>query len=88
MEKVAGTDTAVFSGSMACDYMNIISKDPDDSPINIATGTTSSILANRLSWYFDLKGPSIQIDTACSSSMTAVDLACRSLQGGQASMVC
>jgi hypothetical protein len=51
------------------------------------TGTTMSILANRLSWYFDLKGPSIQLDTACSSSMTAMDLACKSLQDSQTSMV-
>lgn len=87
MERLAGTDTAVFSGSMSYDYMNIVSKDPDRSPVNTATGTTSSILANRLSWYFDLRGPSIQVDTACSSSMTAVDLACQSLRGEQTSMV-
>ncbi|KAI1076952.1 polyketide synthase PksD [Whalleya microplaca] len=86
VERLAGTDTAVFSGSMSYDYMNIISKDPDRSPVNTATGTTASILANRLSWYFDLRGPSIQVDTACSSSMTAVDLACQSLRGEQTSM--
>jgi acyl transferase domain-containing protein len=87
IENVAGTNTAVISGSMSNDYMNMLSKDPDNSPDHTATGTTNSILANRLSWYFDLKGPSIQVDTACSSSMIAMDLACKSLQTPQTSMV-
>lgn len=87
MEKARGTDTAVFAGSMADDYMNIVSKDPDEAPVNVATGTCSAMLANRLSWYFDLRGPSVEINTACSSSMVAMDLACQSLRAGQTSMV-
>ncbi|KAI8944740.1 polyketide synthase PksD [Xylaria longipes] len=86
VETVAGTETAVFSSSMAEDFMRIVSKDPDQAPMNTPTGTTPCILANRLSWYFDLTGPSIQVNTACSSSMIAMDLACRSLQSGQSSM--
>ncbi|KAI0509380.1 polyketide synthase PksD [Xylaria bambusicola] len=86
VESVAGTDTAVFSSSMAEDFMRIVAKDPDQAPMNTATGTTPCILANRLSWYFDLTGPSIQVNTACSSSMIAMDLACRSVQSGQCSM--
>ncbi|KAI1138716.1 hypothetical protein F5Y05DRAFT_403935 [Hypoxylon sp. FL0543] len=85
-EKAAGTDTAVFAASMSEDYMRILVKDPDEAPTNIATGTCSAMLANRLSWYFDLKGPSVEINTACSSSMVAMDLACQSLQTGQTSM--
>ncbi|KAI0444956.1 polyketide synthase PksD [Xylaria telfairii] len=87
VEKVAGTETAVFSSSMSEDFMRIVAKDPDQAPMNTPTGTTPCILANRLSWYFDLTGPSIQVNTACSSSMIAMDLACRSLQSGQSSMV-
>ncbi|KAI0197537.1 polyketide synthase PksD [Astrocystis sublimbata] len=86
VEQVAGSDTAVFSSSMAEDFMRIVSKDPDQAPMNTPTGTTPCMLANRLSWYFDLTGPSIQVNTACSSSMIAMDLACRSLQSGQSSM--
>ncbi|KAF1852053.1 polyketide synthase PksD [Cucurbitaria berberidis CBS 394.84] len=86
VEDIAGTDTGVFSGSMESDYHRTISKDPDEAPTNTATGASVSILANRLSWYFDLKGPSMQLNTACSSSMIAVDLACQSLRSGQSSM--
>ncbi|PVI00072.1 polyketide synthase PksD [Periconia macrospinosa] len=86
VESVAGTETGVFSGSMESDYHRTVSKDPDEAPNNTATGASVSILSNRLSWYFDLKGPSMQLNTACSSSMIAVDLACQSLRSGQSSM--
>jgi len=86
-ERIAGTETGVFVGSMESEYHRSTSRDPDTAPINTATGTSVSILANRLSWYFDLKGPSIQLNTACSSSMIALDLGCQSLRSGQSSMV-
>ncbi|KAH9903662.1 polyketide synthase PksD [Xylariomycetidae sp. FL2044] len=86
IEKVAGSDTAVFSSSMAEDYTRVVSRDPEGSPLATATGTTACMLANRISWYFDLKGPSLQINTACSSSMIATDVACQSLRSGQTSM--
>lgn len=86
VEAVAGSQTAVFSASMTDDYTRIIAKDPDDTPTTTATGNNPSILANRLSWYFDLRGPSMSLNTACSTSMIAMDLACRSLDNGQSSM--
>lgn len=86
-EDAAGTDTSVFAASMTNDYLKLIAKDPEEGPKNTATGTSSSILANRLSWYFDFKGPSVQVNTACSSSIIAIDLACQSLRGRQSSMV-
>ena len=52
-----------------------------------ATGTEFSILANRLSWFYDLNGPSVSLDTACSSSLMALHLACQSLKLGEADMV-
>ncbi|KAF7535686.1 hypothetical protein G7054_g5162 [Neopestalotiopsis clavispora] len=85
-EKIAGTDTAVFAASMADDWTMITYKDPDEAPTNTATSTSPSILANRLSWYFDFRGPSIQVNTACSSSMIATDLAVQCLRNGQSSM--
>lgn len=66
----------------------MIAKDPDQAPQMVSTSTSPSIQANRLSWYFDLRGPSIHVNTACSSSMIAMDLACQSLRNGQSSMVC
>ena len=72
---------------MADDYSRMLAKDPDDVPTYGVLGAAPSILANRVSWYYDLHGPSIHVDTACSSSMVAVDLACQSIINGDSSMV-
>lgn len=73
---------------MSDDYSRIISKDFDTAPPQGLTGIQPSILPNRISWYFDLRGPSVHIDTACSSSMFAVDMACQALRSGNATTVC
>lgn len=72
---------------MADDYSQILFKDGDNMPRTTATGTAHAILANRVSWFFNFLGPSIHIDTACSGSMVAIDLACGSLCNGDSSMV-
>ncbi|KAI1749493.1 hypothetical protein F4782DRAFT_533452 [Xylaria castorea] len=86
VKKLRRSRTAVFSASMTDDYSRIVSKDPETASRMAITGTFSSILPNRVSWFFDLHGPSAHIDTACSSSLVAVDLACQSLASGDASM--
>ncbi|KAI3330341.1 hypothetical protein F4824DRAFT_478888 [Ustulina deusta] len=86
METLKRSQTAVFSASMTDDYSRMVSKDPETASRMAITGTFSSILPNRVSWFFDLRGPSVHIDTACSSSLVAVDLACQSLASGDASM--
>lgn len=60
----------------------MVAKDPETAPRMTITGSALSIIPNRVSWYFDLLGPSVHVDTACSSSMVAVDLACQSLRNG------
>ena len=50
------------------------------------TGGALSIIANRVSYYFDLRGPSVTIDTACSSSLVAIHLACQSLRVGDSEL--
>ncbi|TGJ81386.1 hypothetical protein E0Z10_g7369 [Xylaria hypoxylon] len=86
MESLKRSRTAVFSASMTDDYSRMVSKDPETASRMAITGTFSSILPNRVSWFFDLLGPSVHIDTACSSSLVAVDLACQSLASGDSSM--
>jgi len=49
----------------------------------MATGTGPAMLSNRISYFFNLKGPSITIDTACSASLVALHLACQSLRTGE-----
>ena len=87
IESLKGSETAVFASTMAFDYIKMLSRDPDDLPPSALSGTAASILANRLSWYYDLKGPSVHVDTACSSGLIAVDLACQSILTGSANMV-
>jgi acyl transferase domain-containing protein len=48
-----------------------------------ATGMAMSVAANRVSYLLDLRGPSLAVDTACSSALTAVHLACRSIAAGE-----
>ena len=54
-------------------------RDIQQIPKYAGTAAAQSMLANRISWFFDLRGPSITIDTACSSGLTALDLACQGL---------
>ncbi len=57
-------------------------KDPAVNVAHRATGLGIAMLANRLSYWFDLRGPSMTVDTACSASAAAVHLAFESLQTG------
>lgn len=71
----------VFIGGNTSDYQTRFAENEDLDPY-IITGNSSSILAARISYFLDLKGPSITIDTACSSSLIAAHLACESIRSG------
>lgn len=88
MKCVARSKTCVFVGSTGHDYLMLQSKDPQYMQKWNITGTTSNMVANRVSWFFDLIGPSAAIDTACSSSLMAIDMACQSIWSGDSIMVC
>jgi acyl transferase domain-containing protein len=80
LSDVAATDASVYvSGFNHAPLLNL-SADPEIALKYRSTGTTNSLLSNRVSWFYDLKGPSMTLDTACSSSMVAIHLACRGLQ--------
>jgi acyl transferase domain-containing protein len=80
MADVSGSKTSVFSGCFTDDYRTLYHKDPDDTAPYAATGITTTLNANRVSWFFNTLGTSVNIDTACSSSLVALDLACQSLR--------
>lgn len=86
VETVAGTNTCVFTGISADDYRLMYAKDPAHASRYAATGMAPSMLANKISWFYDLKGPSVQLDTACSASLNATHLAVRSIQSGESEM--
>ena len=88
MESVYGSKTGVYTGSMADDYKHLVTKDVDDLPKHCATGVSANMMANRLSWFFCFTGPSINLDSACSSSLMALDFAVQGLRNGDSDMVC
>jgi len=80
-----GSPVGVFVGVSTNDYSLIQSTVGDLSTIDpyTATGTATSIVANRISYCLNLRGPSFAVDTACSSSLVALHLACTSLRAGE-----
>ncbi|AZA12556.1 polyketide synthase Pks13 [Corynebacterium choanae] len=77
-----GSNVGVYVGSTNNDYGMLISADPAEAHPYALTGTASSIIANRLSYFFDFTGPSVAVDTACSSSLVAIHHAVRALRDG------
>ena len=86
LSEVIGSDTAVFVGAFGADYGNLMAQDPGVVPAYKLTGLGSSLFSNRISHWFDLRGPSATVDTACSASMTALHLACECLRNGDSKM--
>jgi phthiocerol/phenolphthiocerol synthesis type-I polyketide synthase B len=78
--------TGVFAGACVSEYGYMASRDLSQIDAYTGTGGALSIIANRLSYYLDLRGPSLTVDTACSSSLVAVHLACQSLRTGQSEL--
>ncbi|MEM6110326.1 SDR family NAD(P)-dependent oxidoreductase [Mycobacterium sp. 050272] len=74
------TQTGVFAGACSSEYGAITLSDLPQVDAWNNTGGAMSIIANRLSYFLDLRGPSVSVDTACSSSLVAIHLACQSLR--------
>ena len=80
------TLTGVFAGACVGEYGYLATTDLSQVDAWSGTGGALSIIANRLSYFFDLRGPSVTVDTACSSSLVAVHLACQSLRTGDSNL--
>jgi acyl transferase domain-containing protein len=82
-QQLAGSNTGVFVGLWTNDYERLVAPAAGvDVDVFGATGTGRYAAAGRLSYAFDLRGPSLSVDTACSSSLVAIHLACQSLRAG------
>jgi acyl transferase domain-containing protein/NADPH:quinone reductase-like Zn-dependent oxidoreductase/thioesterase domain-containing protein/acyl carrier protein len=88
LEKIRGSRTGVFAGISTTDYAMLQNAGGgrNEADVYSATGSTFSIAANRISYCFDLRGPSMAMDTACSSALTACHVACQSLWRGDCTM--
>ena len=78
--RLAGEAVGVFVGGSSWDYLNRHVSDPSTTDAYSMTGVTLCSLANRVSYAFDLRGPSFTVDTACSSSLVALHQACEALR--------
>jgi acyl transferase domain-containing protein len=82
-EELAGTDTGVFVGVCTGDYGGQMLEDLPSIDAWTGIGAATCAVANRISHVFDLRGPSITVDTACSASLVALHLASQSLRQGE-----
>lgn len=85
-EKLSGSDCAVYVGIASTDYLNRRVDDPASMDAYTMTGNTASVASNRISYIYNLHGPSVSVDTACSSSLVAVHHACQAIRSGESSM--
>ncbi|AUH43396.1 type I polyketide synthase [Streptomyces sp. CMB-StM0423] len=84
---IAGTDAGVFIGQLGGDYWHLQYADRDQLDLYAMTGAASrAITSGRLSYAFDLRGPSFTVDTACSSALVAVHNAVQALRLGECPM--
>ncbi|MDO5977225.1 non-ribosomal peptide synthetase/type I polyketide synthase, partial [Flavivirga jejuensis] len=83
-KQIKGTKTGVYIGVIQSDYGFLVKDLGKD--VYSGTGTALSISANRLSYYYDLKGPSMSVDTACSSSLVSIHSAVKDIRSGECTM--
>jgi len=82
-EHIAGKKVGVFIGVPDMEHRMGNLRDLEDVPLFDPTGAQGAFLAGRIAYYFDLRGPALSIDTACSSSMQALHLAVQSIRSGE-----
>ncbi|MDI3284217.1 type I polyketide synthase [Polyangium sp. 15x6] len=83
---LCGRAIGVFVGAMWSDYARLTNGDPEVIDQHTATGQDTSIISARVSYALGFEGPSLTVNTACSSSLMAIHLACQSLRLGESTM--
>lgn len=83
---LAGSDTGVFVGVAGLDYRELLEARLPSVEAHRSTGNYLSLVANRVSYFLDLRGPSIPYDTACSSALYALHYAAQSVSRGETGM--
>ncbi|MGO4430043.1 beta-ketoacyl synthase N-terminal-like domain-containing protein, partial [Streptomyces sp. MCAF7] len=85
-DSLKDSETGVFVGMMASDYVSRCAGTAEDADGGTVTGNTGGVASGRISYVLGLRGPSLTVDTACSSSLVALHLAARSLRDGECSL--
>ncbi|KAI3327074.1 reducing type I polyketide synthase [Xylariaceae sp. AK1471] len=83
IEKLSGQRIGCLVGASAVDYYDMDLKDVEDRTDSPTLGSSRSLLSNRISHFLNVHGPSLSVDTACSSALTALDMACLYLGSNQ-----
>lgn len=83
LEELNGSNTGVFIASWTNDFEHRLQQTGTDVDVYATTGTGRYALSGRLSFFYNLQGPSLTVDTACSSSLVATHLAMQSLKSGE-----
>lgn len=79
---LSGSNTGVYLGVFNFDYREL-QEQSRFIEAHHATGTSPAIIANRISYYYNFRGPSVPVDTACSASLQALHLAAQSIRSGE-----
>ncbi len=82
-----GESVGVFVGVTNNDYGFLAISDPTVAHPYAITGNSGAVIANRVSYFFDFRGPSVMVDTACSSSLVAIHQGVQALRNGEADVV-
>ncbi|XP_050416847.1 putative inactive phenolphthiocerol synthesis polyketide synthase type I Pks15 [Patella vulgata] len=85
-KSIDDSNTGVYIGVMNSDYKSLQSSNSENMNNYTLTGTSTSIVAARISFAFNLHGPAMSLDTACSSSLLAIHLAAQALREGDCDM--
>jgi len=83
---LAGSRTGVFVGQAASNYWELARQAGKPDIHTVAGSELRATLPGRVSFTFDLRGPSVSLDTACSASLTAVHQACQSIRAGESEL--
>lgn len=86
LEQLRGSKTSVHVAIFSRDYDRMMYKDTSDLANYHMTGSGDAIASNRISYTFDLKGPSMTLDTGCSGGLVALHQAAQSLRTGEVDM--
>ncbi|WP_442876207.1 SDR family NAD(P)-dependent oxidoreductase [Amycolatopsis sp. NBC_01480] len=85
-QSLHGSRTGVFVGTTGQDYGELVANAGAEADAHAATGLLASVLSGRVSYAFGFEGPSVTIDTGCSSSLVSLQLAAQALRNGECSL--